>query len=119
MMTHYIQEEEYVKAVKLLCNVVGHHTFKKKQKPPERVIELFYKFSPTLMEHAPKVTVDAWMAMRNYLGEQQKNQKNQKIKKSEHFWIINHSPVVIIRCNSLLLLSFILSFIFVFFFLHA
>ena len=67
MMTHYIQEEEYVKGVKLLVNVVGHHTFKKKQKPPERVIELFYKFSPTLMEHAPKVTVDAWMAMRNYL----------------------------------------------------
>ena len=67
MMTHYIQEDEHVKAVKLLVNVVGHHTFKRKQKPPEKVIELFYKFSPTLMEHAPKVTVDAWMAMRNYL----------------------------------------------------
>ena len=67
MMTHYIQEEEHVKAVKLLVSVVGHYTFKKKQKPPDKVIELFYKFSPTLMEHAPKVTVDAWMAMRNYL----------------------------------------------------
>ena len=95
MMTHYIQEEEYVKAVKLLCNVVGHHTFKKKQKPPERVIELFYKFSPTLMEHAPKVTVDAWMAMRNYLGEQQKNQKNQKSEKKQT--VLDYQPFT--SCN--------------------
>ena len=70
MMTHYIQEEEYDRAVKLLVEVVQYHQVKKKQKkqkPPERVIELFYKFSPTLMEHSPKITVDAWMAMRHFL----------------------------------------------------
>jgi vacuolar protein sorting-associated protein 18 len=67
MMTHYIQEENYIKAVKLLVSVVSHYRYKKKQKPPDKVIELFYKFSPTLMEHAPKTTVDAWITMRSDL----------------------------------------------------
>ena len=67
MMTHYIQEDSYEEAVELLRRVGVYHMQRKKSPPPEAIIELFYKFSPVLMEHAPKVTVKAWIIMKGYL----------------------------------------------------
>lgn len=67
MMTHFIQEDSYEEAVELLRRVGVYHMQRKKSPPPEAVIELYYKFSPVLMEHAPKVTVKAWILMKGYL----------------------------------------------------
>jgi vacuolar protein sorting-associated protein 18 len=66
MMTLYVQEENYIGAVELLKK---HSTkyLDRHQRPPEKIESLFYKFSPVLMEHAPRETVQAWKGMRRFL----------------------------------------------------
>ena len=61
-MTIYLQEEKYVDAVKMLRNQSMRY-IERRMRPPEKIETLFYKFSPTLMEHAPEATVASWMAL--------------------------------------------------------
>lgn len=66
MMTLYVQEENYNGAVSLLHRESQRYV-ENHRRPPEKIENLFYKFSPILMEHAPSTTVNAWKGMRRYL----------------------------------------------------
>jgi vacuolar protein sorting-associated protein 18 len=66
MMMLHVQEENYEGAVELL-QVQSQKYIEIHRRPPEKIENLFYKFSPVLMEHAPKSTVQAWKGMRRFL----------------------------------------------------
>ncbi|XP_046364864.1 vacuolar protein sorting-associated protein 18 homolog isoform X1 [Haliotis rufescens] len=57
VISHHIQHENYKGALDVL----------KKQSE----VELYYKFSPLLMQYTPKETVDAWMTQHKYLDPKQ------------------------------------------------
>ena len=53
VLTHHLQQENFRNALQVL----GQQNDR----------ELFYKFSPILMQNIPKETVDAWIAKKNHL----------------------------------------------------
>ena len=52
MVRHHIQCEEYTEAIKVLMGI------------KRGVSQLYYDFSPVLMRHAPRETVEAWMSRK-------------------------------------------------------
>ncbi|ELU13053.1 hypothetical protein CAPTEDRAFT_223579 [Capitella teleta] len=54
VITHYIQHENYKEALNVLLS-------------KQMDVDLFYRFSPVLMQKIPKETVDAWIGKRDQL----------------------------------------------------
>ena len=55
VVRHHIQCEDYTEAIKVLVGI------------KRGVSQLYYDFSPVLMRHAPKETVEAWKTRRTKL----------------------------------------------------
>ena len=53
VISHHIQQNNYVSALELMSKQMNK--------------ELFYKFSPLLMQHVPRETVNAWIAKKDQL----------------------------------------------------
>jgi hypothetical protein len=58
VISHHIQQENYRSALEVLAKQGTRDQFSR---------ELFYKFSPILMQNIPKETVDAWIAKKDQL----------------------------------------------------
>ncbi|XP_062517021.1 vacuolar protein sorting-associated protein 18 homolog [Corticium candelabrum] len=53
VVNHYLQQQNYAEALDALTR--------------QKDIELYYKFSPVLIQHVPREIVNAWISMRNHL----------------------------------------------------
>jgi len=53
VISHHVQQNNYVSALELMSKQMNK--------------ELFYKFSPLLMQHVPRETVNAWIAKKDQL----------------------------------------------------
>lgn len=76
VISHYIQSEDYPKALEYLIKHVNHCLkifsspyifYNFLQSDLNADASLFYKFSPLLMQHLPKETVNAWISQKRAL----------------------------------------------------